>query len=889
VGQRYCYRIEIAGDATHATESHTRCEFTDWRVGFEGLGISQAESDRVLRLFDWRDTQPLDAGTEDAPALYHMNVLIEGGDPFAVEALRTMGMHVQADPIFHEELEGWEPSHAIARDCAAGGVIGPVAFAVPGTLPEADILPDGPCAPAGRWVFAVVPGNIYNEIRVRVLEQIGLGEAPGIRALVFRRIPVAAAHAPGITRHVLDYTYLGEQGFEFNATPRCYELDGLRVCETRQEIIGWIARKIVKWAVELGDAVVEKVRSAIGRIKRLIKGEVRLDLRIQLLNTDGSFGRDELMRSGWSGEPIQLEGVKVEVRQGLAAFYAHTDSQGFVSLLVAKNSDTKVCIQVENDTAELTEFLIETTICVKSLGELTDYRRETLFVRHHYLNTLAAMSDARRYLLRHAGFEMPKITVLVGGLADAMAVQARSFAPCMGRAPSMLGLIADMLPGIGQVTEFLTAVDIVLRPDDGGSRGAPVHEYGHAVMCEMLLRQGLDTFELAWTDVIQASNDQSAGSEASYLNEAFADFLTEQIVGGTNYFAAASDVYSNNGINYCIAGGRCYDENFSGRSSFRDQVARVTSILHDAFDGHPQGHGPNDGSHWTEPRGSFRLSHLGAVDSDLADETVRLFGGRLETLFDYWDARGHNLREDNFLGALADLMKAEGVSDADVCALFALHDPGASCPDFVTHRAPWLGWLDGAVGGDLLAAFAAAPAPAPDPGFAPARPAAFVEAIASTAPPPAPGEETEPQPGDETCEACSAPVVFEGVQKIQVAGLGKEERETAFAFRLGEGSFEGIDPLGHLLLGGWDARNAKGSKLRLHLADESRDALANLLAESAAALGQGGAPLRLVGPGKIELRLAKGGALVGKIAIGFEIEVDGRTRRGTYVAKLRGA
>jgi hypothetical protein len=44
-----------------------------------------------------------------------------------------------------------------------------------------------------------------------------------------------------------------------------------------------------------------------------------------------------------------------------------------------------------------------------------------------------------------------------------------------------------------------------------------------------------------------------------------------------------------------------------------------------------------------------------------------------------------------------------------------------------------------------------------------------------------------------------------------------------------------------------------------------------------------------VGPGKIELRLTKGGALVGKIAIGFEIEVDGRTRRGTYVAKLRGA
>jgi hypothetical protein len=163
---------------------------------------------------------------------------------------------------------------------------------------------------------------------------------------------------------------------------------------------------------------------------------------------------------------------------------------------------------------------------------------------------------------------------------------------------------------------------------------------------------------------------------------------------------------------------------------------------------------------------------------------------------------------------------------------------------------------------------APAPAPAPEPGTEP---------------------EPEPEPGDDACEACAAPVVFEGVQKIQVPGLGKDERETAFAFRLGEAAFEGIDPLGQLYQGAWDARNAKGSKLRLHLAPDSGDALARLLAESAEALGVDAASLRTTGPAKVELRLAKGGALVGKIAVAFEVDVDGRTRRGTYVAKLRGA
>ena len=132
-------------------------------------------------------------------------------------------------------------------------------------------------------------------------------------------------------------------------------------------------------------------------------------------------------------------------------------------------------------------------------------------------------------------------------------------------------------------------------------------------------------------------------------------------------------------------------------------------------------------------------------------------------------------------------------------------------------------------------------------------------------------------------------MVFEGVQKIQVPGLGKDERETAFPFRLGEGSFEGIDPLGQLYEGAWQPRNARGSKLRLQLAPEAADKLARLLVASGEGLGLEAGSALPTGPAKIELRLAKGGELVGKITVPFEVEVDGRVKRVTYVAKLRGS
>ena len=72
--------------------------------------------------------------------------------------------------------------------------------------------------------------------------------------------------------------------------------------------------------------------------------------------------------------------------------------------------------------------------------------------------------------------------------------------------------------------------------------------------------------------------------------------------------------------------------------------------------------------------------HDDALDSDFSDEPVALAGTDLETLFEHWDDRGTLLGEDNFLGGLADLAKARGYTDAEVCQLFELHDSSASLP-----------------------------------------------------------------------------------------------------------------------------------------------------------------------------------------------------------------
>jgi hypothetical protein len=89
---------------------------------------------------------------------------------------------------------------------------------------------------------------------------------------------------------------------------------------------------------------------------------------------------------------------------------------------------------------------------------------------------------------------------------------------------------------------------------------------------------------------------QTPEKQDLYLNEAFADFITGQVVGGVRYFEPAGGLLSPHQGSFCPQSSLvCLEDNVGGMSvypyqqgspSFDDEVARVMTTVHDAFDGH---------------------------------------------------------------------------------------------------------------------------------------------------------------------------------------------------------------------------------------------------------------------------------------------------------------
>jgi hypothetical protein len=674
----YCYRLEtVTNDG--ARKNAESCSTTNpARVGFKQLLTTPEESSQVLSEFDWEETIPVSedtGGQVPQPFIYYMNILVE--DDITVPELKDFGVHMQDTPIFPEELSGWHDGLMLAKE-------------------NNQII--------GRWHFAVIPGQLYNMIREQSISDIQAGKAPPIRAVVFRKIPVQAAIklGPIIDEHQLSYQYLGERGFEFNATSnesKCFEHNGLQVCQTRQPLIGWLVRKLVNFAYDFGTDMADGIRSIIGAYKTAVKGEVSLALQFNMLNMDEAFGLNLPMHSGWSNQEIFLKGVKVHVRQGLAGFYGTTDDQGRVTIQVAKNENTKVCVQAENKYAQLTTFVGRKIVCLESIGKLTANESRTIDASHRYLNVLAQITDAAEYMDTVANHKMAKITVLVGDMANSLAVDDRAFTPCMGRAPSLIGIYTDAFSAlvpyllvVSAGTEFVLSVDIVL-PDAGTrSRGVATHEYGHAIMCDMFLNEGLLAFENVWTDVIVGSAFQSTDFPASIIAEGFADYITSQVVGGTNYFPP-SDYMTSLEVHYCDAQMACMDEDFTQsnvsdlgnhKPEFKAQIRWLTSILHDAFDGHTETTKPNDGSHWYKSSGSASIIPISGNDSDLNDESITLDGSALVELFKNWVDTGYHTTFSGFLGALAITLSDHNYSEYEICNLFALHSNTYTCPSYIS-------------------------------------------------------------------------------------------------------------------------------------------------------------------------------------------------------------
>ena len=186
------------------------------------------------------------------------------------------------------------------------------------------------------------------------------------------------------------------------------------------------------------------------------------------------------------------------------------------------------------------------------------------------------------------------------------------------------------------LAKILAPVDIVMANSAWQSRGVGVHEFSHVVMCDLLSQFDVFDFNKAWSDLILQSANQDANAEAAYIGEGFADFITSQVVGGTNY-GIRVDGLRFSGMSYCFPEGNCLDENFGAGLSFVERLGTVARLLHDLFDGDDIGRNfsYNDGSHWAlnEDGIAFAQHDLSSI---LQDEAISVAPSMLTKIFATW-------------------------------------------------------------------------------------------------------------------------------------------------------------------------------------------------------------------------------------------------------------
>ena len=661
-GTTYCYELKNTSGAVVKWSNRAcgRTLFAQYR--FTGLGIPQSESDSIVAHFDWHRTEALYAGGAE-PQLWYMNVLIDAPDSLRV--LRAAGVHAQSTPVFEAERNALAP-HATLP--STGGV------------------------PAGMWVYAIVPAPLYNDMRAQMIARADAGQAQIFRAAVFRSVPDAAARVWSNTAYSpLSYQHLAEQGLEYNGetAQECYVVNGERVCALRREIVGWLGRKIFHFVAELIEDVVDDVRLAWGKYKRIVKGEATLSLDFAVHNTDTAFAGN--LQSGWAERAILLKNLRVKVYQGFAGFYGTTNANGTVQIKVAKGRSGRVCIELSNQFVEFLDIFTEREVCVGTVPAISADAARTIDVTDNYVNSFMQMTDAAEYVERLTGQRMSRVTVMTGSLANMFTTEARSFAPCLGRWPNLsINTVAYALPVIAtvaaEIAEFMLSVDIVLDTSSMQSRGVGTHEYSHTVMCEIMHDASFVDADYAWADLIMHISSQSVENEQTYIVEGFADFLTAQIAGGMNYVPLENAKYSLK-VHYSTPGSQSAETNLTGcsgcaaRDAFDAQVGRVATLLFDAFDGTHEGEGfANDAALWKLQGEQLVLDH---IHDHSDDDGVELRGPQLFELFDSWSRRGNTLRESSFLGALGVLMVRAGHDRDTVCGLFGAHAENGQCPSYI--------------------------------------------------------------------------------------------------------------------------------------------------------------------------------------------------------------
>ena len=234
------------------------------------------------------------------------------------------------------------------------------------------------------------------------------------------------------------------------------------------------------------------------------------------------------------------------------------------------------------------------------------------------------------------------------------------------------------------------------------SRGAASHEYGHWEMCNLLDTLGINTaYNAAIIESVatRAIPEHTGECNQACGNEAFADFWSAQVVGGSAYSAfsgAVGDIsgWNDNGVRqsrmfYCTASDpQCFDDNVGGplQKTVKNQPndnygnkGRATSIFHDFVDG-AQSVGSfsfTNGNYWSKQAltvsGLPQLNLTPMAGGTISDEVISLPGTRVADAIINRD--GISIDQDALFIGLSDQAYLNNANWCQLCRLFATHAP----------------------------------------------------------------------------------------------------------------------------------------------------------------------------------------------------------------------
>lgn len=589
----------------------------------------------------------------------------------------------------------------------------------------------------GTVVYAIFPAKLFNYLKFAALAWENAGLAPPFEFII-PSDPADSEYSHG--EGSLKYSALVNTGFpewlnqnapgqpgwfgdlleDFGSTAAAVFTGGASVPFTYTDL--------EDEAVNVADTVWEGTTLAFGSIVGVFYGTVDFRFKLRIHNRDPSFadfGDEGYLRRMWgkpcdrSGDPddadlrcgpsfsgdaekrplVTPSGAKFRIRQWGLGFLPslHEDevgSWGGVHVKAIKQKDgakADICIEFKSDYAEFNHTYAPVEKC--NFGSLESKRdiNRVLELDTDETFAFAQIKDSADYSRIVMGHEPSKADVLIGWAANNLLAGVNPTAAdfrtarvtCFGFPGVQFGLaesLAVPLPLVNVADADIWYATGDVGEDMNKSR-VMTHEYGHFAMCSMLHEQfGASALAGLIPQVFQGQNDRS---DHGVMLESIADLFTLQVAGGVDYTSPAGATSSAH-IDYCTAS-PCAERNYAGigdhssdpDDEFVDEVARVTTLFHDAFDTSIPGSTRNTNQPWNgdlwRVTSSGKLAYTDTSFITTDDEGVQLSGSDWKRWMTNWQQRGPNASRENVVGGLVDTM-LESHTWCDVCEVLAIHD-----------------------------------------------------------------------------------------------------------------------------------------------------------------------------------------------------------------------